>query len=85
MNKNKVLQQAREVYKNRECGYYLETIRKTADELEITLEELKLLKRNAKRYEYLSRESAKTREQVFEYGMLGIWLEENCKESDEVK
>jgi predicted RNA-binding Zn-ribbon protein involved in translation (DUF1610 family) len=31
---NYILKQAREVYKNREEEYYLETIRKTADELE---------------------------------------------------
>lgn len=31
---NAILKQAREVYKNRESEYYLETIRKTADELD---------------------------------------------------
>ena len=42
---NNILTQAREVYKNRESDYYLETIRKTADELERTLTELEELKR----------------------------------------
>jgi hypothetical protein len=37
--KNKILENARDVYKNRETEYYLETIRKTADELERSLKQ----------------------------------------------
>jgi len=52
-----ILKQAREVYKNREEEYYLETIRKTADELERLQEENRIMKQREsiiiKKYEDL--------------------------------
>lgn len=47
---NAILKQAREVYKNRETEYYLETIRKTADELERLESEHEALNKDVARY-----------------------------------
>ena len=61
---NDILKQAREVYKNREEQYYLETIRKTADELEATKKRLQDLERDV---EFIIRKMSRIRGFKAEY------------------